>query len=108
MARSSRPSVSAGRLSGSAQNPAGAWLARWLTPRKGSGPSSRGNKGVTIAAYGDHMNVEVVRWPADSMRLAELREASVPRLLVVADDAEPPVPVDCLEDWVTAAAPERE
>jgi len=36
------------------------------------------------------MNVEVVRWPADSMRLAELREASVPRLLVVADDAEPP------------------
>jgi DNA-binding response OmpR family regulator len=54
------------------------------------------------------MSVEVVRWPADSMRLAELREASVPRLLVVADDAEPPVPVDCLEDWVTTASPERE
>ena len=54
------------------------------------------------------MKVQVVRWPADSMRLAELREACVPRLLVVVDDAEPPLPVDCLEDWVAAAAPERE
>jgi DNA-binding response OmpR family regulator len=54
------------------------------------------------------MNVEVVRWPADSVRLAELREQSIPRLLVVADDAEPPVPVDCLEDWVVPDATERE
>ena len=54
------------------------------------------------------MNVEVVRWPADSIRLAEMREAGVPRLLVVADDAEPPIPVDCLEDWVTTTAAERE
>ena len=54
------------------------------------------------------MNVEVVRWPADSVRLAELRDAATPRLLVVADDAEPPIPVDCLEDWVVAAASERE
>jgi DNA-binding response OmpR family regulator len=54
------------------------------------------------------MNVEVVRWPADSTRLAEMREAGVPRLLVVADDAEPPIPVDCLEDWVASTASERE
>ncbi len=54
------------------------------------------------------MIVEVVRWPADSMRLAELRDAAIPRLLVVADDAEPPVPADCLEDWVTSGATERE
>src|SRR5262245_58141874 len=54
------------------------------------------------------MNVEVVRWPADSMRLAELREQLLPRLLVVADDAEPPVPADCLEDWVVPNASERE
>lgn len=54
------------------------------------------------------MNVEVVRWPSDSIRLAELRESGVPRLLVVADDAEPPIPIDCLEDWVTTQTPDRE
>jgi DNA-binding response OmpR family regulator len=35
----------------------------------------------------------------------------IPRLLVVADgdgDAELPLPVDCLEDWVTSSAPEWE
>lgn len=54
------------------------------------------------------MMIEVVRWPADSMRLAELRDAAIPRLLVVADEVEPPIPADCLEDWVTAGATERE
>jgi DNA-binding response OmpR family regulator len=57
------------------------------------------------------VNVEVVRWPADAQRLAELRELRIPRLLVVADgdgDAELPLPVDCLEDWVTSSAPEWE
>ncbi len=55
------------------------------------------------------MNVEVVRWPADALRLSELREQGVPRLLVVHDgDGELPVPVDCLEDWVTSEAPEWE
>jgi DNA-binding response OmpR family regulator len=57
------------------------------------------------------VNVEVVRWPADAQRLAELRELRIPRLLVVADgdgDGELPLPVDCLEDWVTSGAPEWE
>jgi DNA-binding response OmpR family regulator len=57
------------------------------------------------------VNVEVVRWPADAQRLAELRELRIPRLLVVADgdgDDELPLPVDCLEDWVTSSAPEWE
>ena len=55
------------------------------------------------------MNVEVVRWPTDALRLSELRERRVPRLLVVHDgDGELPVPVDCLEDWVTSEAPEWE
>lgn len=57
------------------------------------------------------MNVEVVRWPADAQRLAELREQRIPRLLVVSngnDRHEMPMPVDCLEDWVTADAPEWE
>ena len=54
------------------------------------------------------MNVEVLRWPADVRRLAELREMAVPRLLVVADDVEFPLALDCLEDWVVSGAPERE
>jgi len=55
------------------------------------------------------VNVEVVRWPADAQRLAELRELRIPRLLVVADgDGELPLPSDCLEDWVTSVAPEWE
>jgi len=58
------------------------------------------------------VNVEVVRWPADAQRLAELREQRVPRLLVVTngngEHHEMPIPVDCLEDWVTSDAPEWE
>jgi two-component system, OmpR family, response regulator len=55
------------------------------------------------------VNVEVVRWPADAQRLAELREMRIPRLLVVTDgDGELPLPVDCLEDWVASGAPEWE
>lgn len=52
------------------------------------------------------MNVELVRWPGDPQRLNGLRDRGVPRLLLVADDAPPPVPTDCLEDWVSASAPE--
>ncbi len=55
------------------------------------------------------MNVEVLQWPAEAQRLAELREMRVPRLLVVSNgDGEVPVPTDCLEDWVAAGAPEWE
>ena len=52
------------------------------------------------------MNVELVRWPSDPQRLAGLRDRGVPRLLLVHDDAEPPVPTDCLEDWISAGASE--
>ena len=52
------------------------------------------------------MNVELVRWPSDPQRLAGLRDRGVPRLLLVTDGAEPPVPTDCLEDWVAAGASE--
>ena len=37
------------------------------------------------------MNVEVLRWPGDVRRLAELRDLGVPRLLVVSDEDEPPI-----------------
>jgi hypothetical protein len=52
------------------------------------------------------MDVELVRWPGDPQRLAGLRDRGVPRLLLVSDDADPPIPTDCLEDWVAAGAPE--
>jgi hypothetical protein len=52
------------------------------------------------------MHVELVCWPADPQRLAELRDRGVPRLLLVTDGAEPPVPTDCLEDWVDDGASE--
>ncbi len=53
------------------------------------------------------MNVELVRWPSDPQRLAGLRDRGVPRLLLVTEGAEPPVPTDCLEDWVNAGASEE-
>src|SRR6478735_468813 len=52
------------------------------------------------------MNVELVRWPSDPQRLAGLRDRGVPRLLLVSEGAEPPIPTDCLEDWVAAGATE--
>lgn len=54
------------------------------------------------------MNVEMLRWPSDQRRLAELREQRIPRLLVVGEEVEPPLVADCLEDWVAVVAPERE
>jgi hypothetical protein len=54
------------------------------------------------------VKVEMLHWPADSERLAEVRESCSPRLLIVAEDADPPLPSDCLEDWVAATAGERE
>src|SRR4051812_15533990 len=54
------------------------------------------------------MEVEELQLPADSNRLAKLREMGAPRLIVVSDDTEPPLPLDCLEDWVVVGASTRE
>src|SRR6185436_4382105 len=82
----------------------------WLRPRiwlaPAVHPSPRRNPGETIRSYVACMNVELVRWPGDPQRLADLRDRGVPRLLLVADDTEPPMPTDCLEDWVPSSAPE--
>ena len=46
-------------------------------------------------------DIEVLRWPADEAeRRAVGRRCSVPRLLLLAEDAPPPSPTDLLEDWV--------
>jgi DNA-binding response OmpR family regulator len=49
------------------------------------------------------MDVVVVRWPAERSHRARLARDEVPRLLLVEDGA-PPVPDDCLEDWVRVPA----
>jgi DNA-binding response OmpR family regulator len=50
------------------------------------------------------VHVEQARWPDDRQRVDDLRARGVPRLLVVPADAEPPIPVDVVEDWVLETA----
>jgi hypothetical protein len=44
--------------------------------------------------------VRLLRWPVDDDIRAELAEAGVPRILLIADGAAPPEHWDELEDWV--------
>lgn len=46
------------------------------------------------------MDVALLRWPSDDARREELRAQRRPRVLLVEDEAPPPVSVDELEDWV--------
>lgn len=41
-----------------------------------------------------------MRWPAEGARRDRLVDEQRPRILLVEDGAEPPDPVDCLEDWM--------
>ncbi len=50
------------------------------------------------------MDVVLVRWPAEESRRERLRDERCARLLLVEDGAAPPVPVDCLEDWIRVPA----
>jgi DNA-binding response OmpR family regulator len=52
------------------------------------------------------MEVEQLRWPAEEARRAELRTASIPRLLLVEGNTPPPVASDGLEDWIRIPANE--
>ena len=53
-----------------------------------------------------HVDVVLVRWPAERGRRAELAELGVPRLLLVDEGHGPPEATDCLEDWVRIPASE--
>jgi two-component system, OmpR family, response regulator len=53
------------------------------------------------------VNVEVVHWPEDEQRVAEMRTRGIPRLLVVTNGDIPDAP-DCLEDWMTVHASDVE
>ncbi|HEX4778207.1 MAG TPA: winged helix-turn-helix domain-containing protein [Acidimicrobiia bacterium] len=54
------------------------------------------------------MEVVVVRWPDEEIRLERLREARVPRLLLVGAQTDPPSCVDALEDWIRLPADDRD
>jgi DNA-binding winged helix-turn-helix (wHTH) protein len=50
------------------------------------------------------MQVEIVRWPSEEARLADLRSAGRPRLVLVRDGVTPPLTTDVLEDWIRLPA----
>lgn len=50
------------------------------------------------------VDIALVRWPADEAKRRELAELGKPRLLLVAEDADPPLCVDHLEDWTRLPA----
>jgi DNA-binding response OmpR family regulator len=54
------------------------------------------------------VNVVLVRWPNEADRRERLIAQSRPRLLVIEGGAEPPVPEDCLEDWIRVPASETD
>lgn len=51
---------------------------------------------------------EIVSWPTDDHRLADLRARGVPRLLVLEAGTLPPPVEDELEDWIWLPADERD
>lgn len=53
----------------------------------------------------DAAEMEVLAWPDEAARRADLRTRGVPRLLVVAADSPSPDVEDPLEDWVRASDP---
>jgi DNA-binding response OmpR family regulator len=54
------------------------------------------------------MDVTLIRWPDELVRLASLRNEGAPRLLLVQADADPPSTVDELEDWIRIPAEDRD
>ena len=71
--------------------------------------SPRRNTAATLHLYGRQvMDVTMLRWPEEEDRRAGCSQARAPRLLLVADGAEPPQVADCLEDWIRVPAAEDE
>jgi hypothetical protein len=52
--------------------------------------------------------IAIVRWPQDAEILERLGTLGHPRLLLVDQDAEPPVVTDLLEDWIRLPADDRD
>ena len=58
----------------------------------------------TVAA----VDVALVRWPSEEDARDMLARRGRPRLLLVEDGIDPPMPGDVLEDWIRVPAPERD
>ncbi|MEZ5133476.1 MAG: hypothetical protein R2699_00030 [Acidimicrobiales bacterium] len=54
------------------------------------------------------MDVALVRWPSEEDARDMLARRGRPRLLLVEDGIDPPMPGDVLEDWIRVPAPERD
>jgi two-component system OmpR family response regulator len=54
------------------------------------------------------VDVVLVRWPEEEVRLVGLRSEGTPRLLLVGPQEPPPESVDCLEDWIRLPADDRD
>jgi len=54
------------------------------------------------------MTVELLHWPRERERRAALDEDNQPRLLLVEENAPPPLTVDPVEDWVRLPANHRD
>lgn len=54
------------------------------------------------------MEVVLLRWPLERERRQLLEHEGRPRLLLVEGGAAPPIPVDCLEDWIRVPADEAD
>ncbi len=54
------------------------------------------------------MTVELLHWPRERERRATLHEKNQPRLLLVEENASPPLTVDPAEDWVRLPANHRD
>ena len=70
-----------------------------------TGDRAVGAQGVTPAAP---LDVPLLHHPDDDARRLRLAGAGVPRILLVATDADPPVCEDPIEDWLRAPVDEVE
>ena len=52
--------------------------------------------------------VTLISWPSAEDRRVELRDAGLPRLLIVAEECDPPITEDVLEDWVRSPSDPRD
>ena len=54
------------------------------------------------------VEVVVVQWPAERAEVEKLARVRIPRLLLVRPDADPPIAVDSLEDWIRMPCDDRD
>jgi hypothetical protein len=71
-------------------------------------PHPRSNGRAAVVAAPDRSAPVVIRWPSDQDRRRELADLGVPRLLLVDNNASPPICADALEDWVRLPSDERD